>query len=234
MLEETASLDEERAFLRVEGFVRREVENRGVGFDLAEVRLHRSVQGEIGSDAVLEVETEVLEAVELVRRTRDSRIGGAVDGVGEQFDLSRRGDFTQSRQGAEAADEAGKILIPRGPGIVLAARLHPAAYLDPPGVVASAIANGREGNAHLRVPAVLIAVGLRLPDGVPVGIGVSVVVDVAILLDALRVDPEVVAGRLVVIRVDEDADEIAVDEAVAPESELAILSQSRSRHATAK
>ena len=64
--EQPGALDEERAPLLEERLEGAEVEHRGIGLDLAEVRIDRAVQREVGRDAVLEVGPagEALVAVE--------------------------------------------------------------------------------------------------------------------------------------------------------------------------
>ena len=48
-------LDEEGALLGVEGLERREVEDGRVGFDLAEVGIHRRIERDVGCDAEFQI-----------------------------------------------------------------------------------------------------------------------------------------------------------------------------------
>jgi hypothetical protein len=69
---------------------------------------------------------------------------------------------------------------------------------------------------ELRQPAVPVAGDVHVPHRVPAVVAIGVVEPVAILLDAGRVDRELVGGAAIVIRVDEDAEPVARGIVVAP------------------
>jgi hypothetical protein len=216
MLEEPAPLDEERALLVIERLERRQVEHGRIRFDLAEVGLHGRVEREVGGDAVPEVRPHVAEPVHVITRPLDARIGRALDEVRKELDLTRRMDARQSGQVAPAAHGPVLLAIPDHPGCVLAAPLHVPVDLEPPRHHRlGAVLDRGEGNPDLGVPAVLVARGLGLPDRVPVHVGVAVIEDVGVLLHAGRADLEVVARRVVVIRVDVHAHDVTARIAIA-------------------
>ena len=142
-------------------------------------------------------------------------IGGPVDGVGQDLELAGSGHLPQPGHRAEAAHEAAGLAIPGVPGGVLAAAVHVAIDLKPPGLLSLPVADGREGDAHLGVPAALVLEGLRLPHRVPVLVAVAVVVDIGVELHAQGVDAEVVAGGVVEVGIDIDAHDVRVAHAVA-------------------
>ncbi len=223
LLEEPAPFDKERALLLEEGLEGGEVELGRVGLHLAEVGLQGTVQGEVGGDAVLEVRSEVSESVDAVLAARSDRVGSAPHRVGEDLELARRGDVLQAHEGAEPAHEPALLAVPRHPRRVLAAAMHIAVDLQPPGIEAGAVPDGRERDADLRVPAARVLGHLALPHRIPVVVALAVVIHIGVGLHAQRVHPEVVAGAAVVIRVDVDAHQIRVAELVAPGELLADL-----------
>src|SRR5258705_7997733 len=96
-IESTRSFHEERAPLLIERLEGREIDDRRVGLDLPEIRVHGRVDCDVGGDAVFDVRTAVkfLVAVE----SRGRQVLG--DGVRCDLEAPRRGQAIEPHDVAE-------------------------------------------------------------------------------------------------------------------------------------
>src|SRR5690606_19775107 len=134
-VEDVAALDEERALLVELRLERREVDDRGVDLDLAEVRIERRVQRQVRREPVLEVEPERGEVVGAVavrvgeRRAvvaGSGRVLGARDAVRQQLEAAAAVDAADAREVAVARDAAALAPGREGEdGLLLPARDGP-------------------------------------------------------------------------------------------------------------
>ena len=216
--EEVDALQEERALLRVEE--RETVVDRDlghVGFDLREVGVDRGVErgGRARRPLHVQADVQVLVALAEGRARRGGDRDVLAADVGGGHEVARGRQPRDPAELVEVADEAvgaprmgaAEEAVPEVAGVV-----PPDAHA--PGLgIGSRVAQGRQGDPHLDLPA-----PLRHPGrGVEVEVGgevlgsVGVVVD-RVSLDAARVHAELEGGAPVVARVEEDRDVVLVSE----------------------
>ena len=219
--EDVRPLDEEGPVLGQELLERRQVHERGVDLDLAEVGVHRRVQGEVGGHAVLEVQPRAPEIVarfvEGIRGVTGLPEGAAPHAVGEELEPLRRRDVAQPGQVSEARHEPAFRLPderPHGEFVLAQNGPHEA---DAPDLVRGAReAQLRERDTVLGRPAERVHAGGDLPHGIPRVVGeVAVVAELEIVLHPQRIDVEPEGGAMVVVGVDEDAEVVALGEGIA-------------------
>ena len=215
-VEDAAAFEEELPLLRKEQVEPRQVELRLVGLHLREVGVVGEVRGQVLRQAVLDVDAAVAGALvhDLLRR-----IEGAVDRPdGVRLDLepavaARDLDADQGacrRQsehaGAGRDGDAGQI-----GGLVLVADAAP--ELQAPDLVLARLEPERlERDLHLHGPAALEAARARIPDRIPVVVGVALVGDLVVEEAADGRDHEREAVAPVVEGVDADAEIVVVDD----------------------
>ena len=140
--EHVRALDEERAALVEEELEAAEVDLRGVGLDLPEVRVDGRGERQVGGEAELQVEPDARGqvgrgVVGVGRAAGRARVGGARGlgrDVGDELEAARRAQADEAGEVAEVADEAVERGALRGPEDLLARALDPAAELDAPGL----------------------------------------------------------------------------------------------------
>src|SRR5690606_20324966 len=176
-VEDVAALDEERALLVELRLERREVDDRGVDLDLAEVRVERRVQRHVRREPVLEVEPERGEVVGAIavrvgeRRAiarRHRRVLRARDAVRQQLEPAAAVDAADAGEVAVARDAAALAPGREGEDGLLLPSCDGALELDAPELLlASAEPELAERNPQLDAPAVRRDGGPGLPHGVP-------------------------------------------------------------------
>ena len=198
---ELGPLEKERPLLAVERLLVRQVDDRGVGLDLAEVREHRGRQRQALRQAVAQVQPQPPVGASRSPSPAVHRQPG--DLVGKQLEPSARRRPTHPFEGPEAPDARGCALGPGGPIRLLRHPLDESTHLPAPaGLRVPGEAQLAEGDTQLGRPPVLVDRGPALPDGIPVGILEVIVVDQQIALHADRVDEEDESRPPVVVRVD--------------------------------
>ena len=211
-VEQLHALHKEGPPLLIPGLVGRQVEHRLVQLHLAEVGIHRGVQGEIGGQPVFQVEAQVLGPVPAVRISSPGGLGlQAGDGIGQKLHVRGRLDAGQPGEMPEVGDVAALRGGHEGPADILGLAVDAPNELDTPGAVAVlGEADAVIGNLHLGRPAPGLRLHRRAPHPVPAVLHPVLVEQPGILLDIGGVDPEAVAGLVVMIGIQVDPDEVGL------------------------
>ncbi len=205
-VENVRSLEKERSFLLEERLKSRKVDHRGIGLDLAEVRIDGEVECEavgqpvldVGAQAAVEV-TARLERVPVLRR-RERLLR---DYVRQDLQSPRRRDPLDSSEVAVFADPTRGVFGDRLPLHRLVFPLNHPLDVEPPNLLGRRReAQLRQRNSELGHPALFVHSGRHVPNRIPRVILAGVVEQVFISLDTRRVHPEFKRGSAVEIRVD--------------------------------
>ena len=223
--QELVTLDEERPSFREEDFELREVHHGGVGLDLAEVRVHGGIKGEVRPEARLQVQPEawlelaaILEWVRLLHQlaARERSISGY---VWDELHRPAGGDGLDSRQISEPGGPTRLVPGHGDPEDVLVLRRDEAVDVDSPRLfVARLEAELREGDRHLGRPPLLVDVALGLPDRVEGAVAreLAVIGMIPIQPHAGCRDREAVGGTPILVAVDRDDEALGVPVVVPP------------------
>ena len=222
-LVEAGPFDEEGSLLREVDLEGREVDEGRVGFDLAEVRVHGQVEGEVGGQAVLDVDPHigVSFGVAGVGVLSVLTVQSALaEKVGEEFDLPGGGEALGDLEGPEEGDELRGALGNRGPVAGLSGAGDEALHLETPAVeFPGGVTELVEGDTELGAPPPGETAGGPIPDGFPAGIFLRVVVVVGVFLYARGVEGEGEGGPLVFEAVEPDGHVVAEKGVVFPTQE---------------
>ena len=210
--EDVGALEKERALLGEEDLVGAEVDLRGIGLDLAEVRVDRPRDRRVGPEPELEVEARRRQELAVVVE----RVGGiglgegrAEGSVGQELEALGRLEVGEPVELSEERHLLSRLARSRRPEAVLVEPLDKARDLKPPGLPGFLrIAQLRERNAELRDPAPVVDPRAPLPHGVPADVGLGVVEAEQVALDAGRVEPEHERGAPIVIGVEAHVDPV--------------------------
>ncbi len=219
-VEDLAPLEEERPLLLVEGLVGGQVDDRRVGFHLAEVGVHGGVEREIGREADLRVDAARARAVGSA-----AHHGGARAGLAEQ--VRHQLDVARPRQGPDAAQFAQLVHPPRVLArnelplvLFLVARDPPPHVQAPHLLVLRPVAQLVQRDAELGGPPLVVVRDLAIPHRVPSRVPVVLAVpEDQVDLAAARGQVELEAGALAVVAVEAGAHHVhrvAVEVVAAP------------------
>ncbi len=222
-VERLRALDEERALLVVERLERREVDDGRIDFDLAEVRIHGGVDGQVARHTPLQVEASgrrpgstVVERVAGLRRALGFP---ARRHVRQHFEVPAASNPVEPLEFTGLGDDRVFLLWDEGPPALLVLPLHHPHDVQPPDLaLGGREPELREGNPHLRAPALVVDRHGGLPDAVPGVVLIGVVVEDAVADGAGGGHGEHRPGQVVVERVEADDDPVGdpVGVAVAP------------------
>jgi len=208
--EDLAALEEERPFLLVEGLVGGQVEDRGVGLDLAEVGVDGRVEGEVRREPDLRVEPEG--AGEVGALPGDGRPRARLsDHVGQELDVPGRRQVADPVQLAELVHPPGVLAGDELPLALLLVAGQPAPRVHAPDLLLLAAEPQLvEGHPELGRPPLLVVGHLAVPDRVPGGVPLHLAVaEDEVDLAPTRGEVELEAGPLVVVAVEADPDDVA-------------------------
>ena len=218
-VEVARTLHEERPALGEERFERGQVHDRGIGFDLAEIRVDGAGEGQTRRQRVLHVDAERA----IGRGMLEQRVaaGDLFRQVGQrvrdQLELLRR---ARHREAAQLAERRHVPVVAAGqqrPGRRFVEAADLPRHREAEGVrVRLSESQLRERDPELRGPSEAIARDADVPHRVPAVVAVVVVVPVPIHLHAGRVDRELVCGAFVVVGIDQDVDPVAGRIEIAP------------------
>ena len=221
--QQLSPLGEEGPLLVEEDLERREIHDRGIGFDLPEVRVHGAVEREVRPESHLHVRArpgaEVLAVVEGVRRLRPPGQSRIARGVREHLEAARRLDAFDAHQLAHPRRPAGAIRRHRHPEHVLAGRRIPVVGVEAPDLHGHVVeAELRERDAHLRRPPQRVHHCFRLPHRVEAGVEVVLIVlrVIPIHAHARRGHAERIRGATVMVGVERDPQVLGLRCIVAP------------------
>ena len=165
--EDLAPLEEEGPLLLVERLVGGEVDDRGVGLDLAEVRVHRGVESEVRGQADLRIEADRARAVGPPVGDRRARAGLA-HRVGQQLDVAGAGQPADPVQLAELVHTARVLAGDELPLVLLLVAVDPAPGVEAPDLLLlRPVAQLAQGHAELGGPTLVVVRDLAVPDRRP-------------------------------------------------------------------
>ena len=207
--QQLAALGEERPLLLEKHLECREIHDRGIGFDLPEVGVHRAVERDVGTEPHLQIgadaTAEICAAVERIPR-RDTALKARVGrAVGHELESAGRLDALDAHELSHERRPSGAVGRHRDPVVVLARGGIPPVSIEAPHLHRLIREPElRKGDAHLRGPAQRIDVRFRLPDRVEPHVRVVLIVRrmVPVRPHPGCRDPERVRGALVVVAVE--------------------------------
>ncbi len=214
-LEHAPAGHEERAPLREERLVGRQVQHAGIRLHLAEVRVDGGVQCQVGRHAVLEVgaDGEILIASEVVALDARAVLG---DDIRRGLQPPGRLQVVEPGDLGELRDQAGRRLAEQGPGDPLVVAIEVPINGEAERVLAlGAVPHLRQRDAELRRPAQRVDAGGHVPHRVPRPVLVAVVVDRGVVTPARGGHAEFEPRAAVVVRVDQQGDAVGLRKIVA-------------------
>ena len=201
---------------------RGEVDIGRVELYLAEIRVDRGVEGEVGADAVLQVQPGPavigVAVVEGVAGALGLVVTTASERVREQLEPLGNRDILQRHQVREARRETALLFPDEGEQRQLVLSLDPAREAHAPHLLPR---GGEpqlgERNPQLDDPPERVDGRRRLPDRIPGIVGeLAVASSQDVLLHARRVHDELERGPMIVVAVQQEAEFVAVGVGVAP------------------
>ena len=212
-LEDLDALQEEGPALAVAGLKDGQVEHRRVALDLAEVRVDGGIEGDVGGQAVAQVQAGGGGQIVLAAAVSHGQ-DAAAQGEGQDLETAPRLDPLDPLEVTEARGVAGDAPGGEAPFRPLGPAADLAEDVDPPGLVL-AEAQGVVGDLQLHAPAVRPHRRGGLGHTVPAVVEVVVVVDDPVADPARGADVEPDAGLMVVVGVEVDLEKIALARFVA-------------------
>ena len=207
--QDLAALEEEGPLLLVEGLVGGEVDDGGVGLDLAEVGVEGRVEREVRGQADLGVEAERARAVGAAVRLRGPGARLA-ERVGHELHVARLLQPADPVQLAQLVHAARVLARDQLPLVLFLVASDPAPGVHAPDLlVLGTEAQLVERDAELGRPALLVVRHLAVPDRVPGGVPLRLAVaEDQVDLAPARAEVELEARALVVVAVEADADHV--------------------------
>ena len=207
--QQLAALREKRALLVEEHLECRQIDDRWIGLDLAEVGIHRAIECDVGTEAHFEIgahaAAEIRAAIEGIgcrHIALQAAIGG---GIGHQLEAARRLDPLNTNQLAHERRPTRAVPGDCNPEHILARRRIPVINIEAPhldGLVRKA--QLRKRDPHFRRPAEAVDGGFCLPHGIEPSIDDVLVVGRVIPVEPYtgRGDAEGVRGTSIVVAVE--------------------------------